>query len=598
MQKRSITILIALAVALFFVWQVYQLSKSVLLSSMRETSEARLNLYAGTVRGALEKYSYLPLVLAKNHDIQNVLQGPGDVRQVNRYLTVVNKQAGSAVLFIMNPDGVTLCSSNWHEKLSFVGRNYGFRPYFKDAMGGMTSGFFAIGVTTSRPGYFISAPIYNYSGSTVAGVAVVKIDLTPLERSWLEGGEMVLVGDKNGVLFLSSLPQYKYKSLERLDAETIETIKEEKQYHTIDIQPLEFKKSNLFADDVISLSGASYLLSSRELPKLKWRIYYLASLVEAQKILFGTVIIAAVTLFLILLLSLYFRERRLKRISNRRASHAQKLAKINKRLQREIKEHSRTEQELRETQQEVIQAGKLAALGQMSTVVSHELNQPIAAIRTYAASCRKFFEKDNKQMVLQNLDIIKDLTEHMGSITSQLKAFARKSGCVAEPVPLQDRISRVQFMLENQICPAGVFVNMDLCEQEVIVMTDPVKIDQILVNLIRNSIDAMKNTDKKQLDIHLSINGPEAELRIADSGHGIDPTSMEHLFEPFFTTKDAGDGLGLGLSITFRIIKEIGGSIQATENHFGGATFIVRLPLHFNDQPGTEKNCRNRKQKR
>ncbi len=588
MKKRPIGILIALAMALFSIWQVYQLSKSMVLSSLRETGEARLNLYAGTVQGALEKYSYLPFLLAKNHNIQHILQGNGDSKQVNRYLTVVNKQAGSAALFIMNSAGVTLCSSNWHEDLSFVGKNYGFRPYFKDAMEGVASGFFAIGVTTSRPGYFFSAPIYNFAGNTVIGVAVVKIDLTPLEKSWLEGGEMVLVGDKNGILFLSSLSQYKYKSLEPLASETIVTIKEEKQYHGITIQPLGFKKSQLFADDVISLSGATYLLSSRKLPEFQWRIYYLASLTEARKLIFGTVTIAAVTLFLILLLTLYLRERRLKRISNRRASHAKKLSKINKRLQLEIKEHSRTEKELRETQQEIIQAGKLAALGQMSAVVSHELNQPIAAIRTYAASCRKFFEKDKKQMVLQNLDIISDLTEHMGSITSQLKSFARKSDGDFEPVNLQDRINRVQFMLENQIRPAGVMVNLELCETPITVLADPVKIDQVLINLIRNAIDSMATSTKKQLTIVLINKETNAELHISDSGHGIDPESMRQLFEPFFTTKGAGEGLGLGLSISFRIINEIGGTIRATENEYGGATFIVRFPQHLSNREPTK----------
>ncbi len=342
MQKRPIGILITLSMALLFIWQIYQLSKSVVLSSLQETGEARLNLYTGTVQGALEKYSYLPFILAKNHDIQNILQGTGDVNQVNRYLTDVNKQAGSAALFIMTPTGVTLCSSNWYEDLSFVGKNYGFRPYFKNALEGLASGFFAIGVTTNRPGYFISAPIYNFSGDTVTGVAVVKIDLTPLEKSWHEGGEIVLVGDKNGVIFLSSLPQYKYKSLELLAPETLVRIKEEKQYHRIDIQPIGFGESQLFADDGITLSGSSYLFSSRKIPELQWQIYYLASLTEARKLIFGTVTIAAVTLFLILLITLYFRERRLKRISNRKASHARKLAKINKRLHLEIKEHSRT----------------------------------------------------------------------------------------------------------------------------------------------------------------------------------------------------------------------------------------------------------------
>lgn len=570
-------VLIGLTVAMLAVWQIYQLNRSAVLSSLRQTGEERLNLYAGTLRGALEKYSYLPFILAKNQDIQDVLQERDYRDLVNRYLYAINKQAGAAVLFVMDKTGTTICSSNWQEQLSFVGKNYGFRPYFKDAMRGRSTGFFAIGVTTGLPGYFMSSPIYGPTLDEVIGVAVVKVDLAPLQNSWLEGGEIVLVGDKNGIIFLSSTAQYKYRSFETLTGETVARIRTEKQYHGIDIQLLHFKSLPIFAKDAISIAGAGYLLGSRKLTGLDWRIYYLSPLAEARSRIYGTVIIAAVTAFFLLVLLLYFRERRFKRISNRKARAAETLRRINERLQLEIKEHNRTDQELRDTQQEVIQAGKLAALGQMSAAISHELNQPIAAIRTYAASSRKLFEQGREQMVLQNMDIISDLTEHMGSITSQLKTFARKSEGIIEPVNLQDRITRVRFLLETQISLAGVGVNMDLCKPQMVVAADPVRIDQVLVNLIRNGIDAMKESKEKQLGIFLTPQGEHVELKISDSGHGIEEQYRDHLFEPFFTTKDVGDGVGLGLSISYGIITDLGGTIRMENNGDGGTSFIIRL---------------------
>ncbi len=540
---------------------------------------ARLNLYSGILLGALEKYRYLPFILAKNQKIQNLLLGKGDTKEVSHYLEIVNEQAGSAALFVMNGEGLTICSSNWREKLSFVGKNYGFRPYFKQAMQGKSFGFFAIGVTTNRPGYFISSPVYGPNADKVIGVAVVKIDLTPLEKSWLEGGEMVLVGDQNGVIFLSSLASYKYQSFQPLSPKTMEKIVQEKQYHDVKITILPVKKAVSFSKDAFVLSDATYFLSSRKIPQFQWNVYYLASLGEAKQLIYGTVAIAVGSLFLLLFLFLFFRERRLKRISNRKARNAEALEAINKRLQLEIVEHSQTEKELRETQQEVLQAGKLAALGKMSAAVSHELNQPIAAIRTYAASCRKFYEKNRQEMAFEALDNINDLAEHMGSVTSQLKTFARKSDLVVEPVVLQDRITRVLYMLDNQIQHNGVLVCTGLCESQVTVAADPVRVDQVLVNLIKNAIDAMEQTQVKRLSITLSSDDGNAKLSVMDNGIGIAPELKEHLFEPFFTTKNVGEGVGLGLSISYGIVSEIGGSIEAKENENGGAVFVVSFPV-------------------
>lgn len=572
-------VLIGLGVVLLIIWQTYQVSKSTVLSSLKETGEERLNLYVGTLQSALERYRYLPFILSKNQDIQDVLLERGSHQKVNSYLQSVNQQAGSAALFVMAADGETICSSNWQQPLSFVGKNYGFRPYFKEAMDGHPSGFFAIGVTTGRPGYFMSSPIYSSGNDKPTGVAVVKVDLDPLQGSWRQGGEVVLVGDKNGVIFLSSVPDYKYRSLEPINDQIRARIRDEKQYHEIDIQPLELRHQKRFGTEMISIDGINYLLGKRAIRAMDWNMYYLSPMKDGVGKIYGAVFIGAAATLCCLVFLLYFRERRLKRISNRKAKTAETLRRMNERLQLEIEEHSRTEKELRDTQQEVLQAGKLAALGQMSAAISHELNQPIAAIRTYVAGGKKFIEQKNEQRILQNLDMIDDLTSHMGSITSQLKTFARKSEGVVELVNLQDRISRVKFLLDAQIELESVDLELDICTTPVIIGGDPVRIDQVLVNLIRNSIDAMKKSREKRLIISLSSTEKQAVLKVVDTGHGIQGADMDRLFEPFFTTKDVGDGVGLGLSISYGIVTDLGGTIRAQNESGSGAAFVVCLPL-------------------
>ena len=575
---RVVIVVIGVLCAVFAIWQSWRISEANALAEVRRVGAERLTLYASTVDGALDRYRYLPFVLALNPAVRALVSGNTDASRVNVYLETVNAQAGAAALFVMNIRGDTLASSNWSEPLSFVGQNYAFRPYFRRAMAGESGEFFAIGVTTGLPGYFMSAPIHSPSG--IVGVAVVKVDLDRLQLDWSDGGENVIVRDENGIIFLSSQPGWKYHSLDPLGDAAMSQIRARRQYNNIPIQTLAFTRPRKDAPDLIRIAGEPFVEHAKPLKQAGWTMHYLTPMAPVRDQVLGVVTIVTVSSFLFIVFMLYLRERRERQRSREAAEEANALRLLSNQLQQEIEERKRTEDELRATQNDLVQAGKLAALGQMSAAIAHELNQPIAAIRTFVASGRRLLSLDRKDELDQNLGFVTDLTERMAAITGQLKTFARKSEGRNRPVPLDAPISAALALLDGQLRAAGVRVSSRCAEPVPTVMGDPVRIEQVLINLVRNSLDAMRDVDTPSLTIDLSVEENEAILTLADVGHGISPDVQTQLFDPFFTTKDVGEGVGLGLSISYGIIADMGGTIRAQNNPDGpGARFTIRLPI-------------------
>ncbi|QID17965.1 sensor histidine kinase [Nitrogeniibacter mangrovi] len=575
---RTIVTTAAIALAVIVIWQVWRISEANALATVRRIGDERLTLYASTVDGALDRYRYLPFVLAMNPAVQTLVRDGGGNDRVNVYLETVNARAGAAALFVMDIHGQTLASSNWSEPLSFVGQNYAFRPYFRSATAGEAGEFFAIGVTTGRPGYFMSAPIHGPTG--ILGVAVVKVDLDRLQADWSEGGETVLVSDENGVVFLSSRPNWKYHSLGPLSADTLAQIRARRQYNHTRLQPLDYAAPHRGVPDAIRIDGDEFIERSHPLSQPGWRLHYLSPMAPVREQVLGAVGIATVSTFLLVVFALYLRERRARQRSRDQAREAMALRALSTRLQAEVDERRRTEHELRSTQDELIQAGKLAALGQMSAAIAHELNQPIAAIRTFTASGERLLELDRREDLAQNLRSVSQLTERMALITGQLKTFARKSEGRNRPVALREPLDAALALLDGQIRAAGVTLTVEEPAPGLTVNGDPVRIEQVLVNLLRNGLDAMKDAPERHLSVRIARDAEDAVLRIRDNGHGIAAGAMTQLFDPFFTTKEVGEGVGLGLSISYGIVADLGGTVRAHNNTPDtGATFVVRLPL-------------------
>jgi two-component system C4-dicarboxylate transport sensor histidine kinase DctB len=572
-------IFLAVALALVLVGVTSRWVYRQTLDGLIDTGNERMTLYTGTLRSALRNYAYLPYVLATDQNILDLLHGRKTAAEVNHMLATLRQEAGCEALYIMNDQGTTLASSNWHEPLSFVGHNYGFRPYFTTAKEGQKGRYFAIGATTGNPGYFMSHPIWE--GERIIGVAAVKIDLTDLQDEWREGGETVLVSDVNGVLFLSSYQSWKYRTLAPLNEAQRILIQATRQYgrQPLDLLPLEGVEVVADGQRIVELAQTRYLMMSRSLHDLNWQIHYLLRLSPAAERSRAVAIIGTVLILFLFAFGMYVRERRQKLLSRHKAREAEALLEVNKRLQDEIAEHNRTEKALRETQAELVQSSKLAALGHMAAGIVHELNQPIAAIRTHAASGRLLLERRQFDKAQTTLSSIARMTEHLASITVQLKTFAHKAPPAGrELVVVQECIEEAVMMTAALFQDHQVTLVREFSDQPVCVSCCRGRIKQVLINLIKNAIDSMRTVTLRRLVIAVDVSAERVDIAIRDSGGGIRTSAMNEIFTPFFTTKEVGEGLGLGLSISYRIVTDLGGLIRASNNSDAGATFVVSLP--------------------
>ncbi len=575
---KVLPVLILFLVALIF--SISFLARVSTLADLASTAGERLGLYEGTLNSALEKYRYLPYFLSRDETIIQMLTGQSGTGPVNKLIEAANLKAGSAAIFIMDKAGQTFCASNWNKPTSFVGQNYGFRPYFKDAMAGGEGGFYAIGATTGTPGYFMSHPVYNIHegpGSSPIGVVVVKVDLTGLERHWTEGGEIVFVSDDNGVIFLSGKAKWKYKSLLPLTPETLKDIRRGRQYKGIRLETLALEKGGTGNYHWIRINDEKFFLGHLSLEKFNWQLNYLIPWKRLEeRVNFYLYISSAVSVLLILSL-LFAQERRLKKVSQQKALEADKIGRINKKLKKEVEERRRTETHLRQTQEELVQSAKLAALGQMAAAIVHELNQPISAIRTYAASCRLMAGQDKVEELNKTLFAISDITNRMEAITRQLKDFSRKSPLDIKSVDVREPVERAAALLRHALSDEACGLTVDAPDRPLQVSGDRFRLEQVFVNLIKNSLDAMADQESKAITIRFREETTHIRVQVRDTGPGIDKDLKGQIFTPFFTTKAKGGGLGLGLSISSGIVKEMSGQILLEDDNNPGAVFSVRL---------------------
>ncbi len=581
MRPQTKTIGLAIVGALIvgtIVWSAALWAYNDAVDNQIETGGERVTLYIRTLRAALSRYAYLPFVLSRSNEVRDLLAGAGSSDGTNYYLESLNLEAGSEALYVMDANGDTLAASNWRDSLTYAGQNYGFRPYFLSAKAGHRGWYFGIGATTGHPGYFMSYPVSIEDA--FAGAVVVKVDLAPLQDDWHEGGETVLVSDNNGVVFLSSRNEWHYRTMSPLTESQTRHILATKQYGQQALELLPFRNVRSLGEGqrIVRMGRKNYLVLSREVEERGWHIHQLLPLAIAEERQKLVLIIGTVLSLLFLATGMYLRERRQKKISRQKAQDAEVIRAVNVRLQAEIEERVRTEQALRDTQNELVQTGKLAALGHMAAGIVHELNQPISAIRTHAASCRLLLDREQVDKVRETLKSITRITEHMASITMQLKSFAHNSPKLKEKVCLQDCLEDVVIMVQPLLKEHQVGLAKECPEEPLIIYAERGKIKQVLVNLLTNAIDAMRGRENKHLRVTMRSEAGQVIISVRDSGPGIGPDVMDDIFTPFVTTKDVGEGLGLGLSITYRIISDLGGTIKANNPSDGGACMQVRLP--------------------
>jgi two-component system C4-dicarboxylate transport sensor histidine kinase DctB len=542
--------------------------------SIDRKAAERLTLYRQTILGEYQKYRYLPYMIARDPRATSALGLGQPVESANRFLEEMAENSGVELLYVMNAEGTTLAASNWQDSLSLVGRNYGFRPYFKSAYQGQEGQFFAIGATSDEPGLFLARPT-PVTGKPV-GVAVVKVDMGPLEEAWAEGGETVFASDANGVIFLSSQPEWRYRTLAALPEDVRRTIEATRQYAGRDLTPVSDRPVQ--AKQQLVIDGKAFRHNSADVGLLGWTLHFLVPVEETRKSVLP-IWAATITLCLIYaVIVLVLRGRRLRKASALLRQESAGLKELNTRLVEEIKERRRVERELLEAQRGLARSNRLAAVGEMSAAVVHELSQPLAALRMFVAGTRKFLEKGDTGTAAENLDEIDSLQMRMAHLTQELKRFARPGESRIEKIDLRESVRVAEKIVRPRFEETGVTLDLDLPDAPLEAETAPLRIEQILVNLLRNGADAAASEEQGIVTLRAGQLEGQVILRISDNGPGIPEDLRERIFDPFFSTKASSGGMGLGLAISIRLAEDLGGGLSVTANTPKGAVFELRLP--------------------
>lgn len=577
------------------------------IDSLNESGRRRLEVYEASLENVLDKYDYLPKTLELNRDVSALLQHPHDkklVAAVNLYLEQINEQAKSNVIYVIGLDGVTLAASNWNQAGSFVGIHLSYRPYFQDALHHIPGRFYGIGTTSIQAGYYFAHGIYK--NGKILGVAAVKISLDKLEKNWSQGNDQVMLVDENNVIFLSSVPKLKYKTIGRLDQKTIDRLNETHQYFKQELDPIHFVNAGFLPGTrIISIkeegkraspenpAGSFLVTEGKVMSQANWRFILLSDFGKVQTSAVTTSAFAIAIFGLLMFVFLYMRQRNMAIMQNIAAKEALQHAYDNlelmvaertsalnlttRNLTQEIAERYQAQQALQTTQNELIQAGKMAVLGQMSAGITHELNQPLTALHTLSDNALVLLDRGKIEEVRNNLSTIRQVVDRMGTITRQLKVFARKSTSTLTAVPICKAIMNAKFLVDRRMQLEDVSFNQIVPDNEVFARGDSNRLEQVLVNLFNNALDSMENSPQRNLTVEIRHRDERIFILVRDTGPGMPEEVSKHLFEPFFTTKAQGAGLGLGLVISAQIVREFGGILSGANSPDGGAIFTIEL---------------------
>ncbi|MCO3578248.1 sensor histidine kinase [Pseudomonas aeruginosa] len=574
---RSMVILALLLAPLL--WPLQYFAERYYSEQLAEQNRQTLDLYVANLLGTLRRYEELPQILGGLPVLRQALQQPGDPllqKIANEALADIRRRTGADVIYLLQPDGTTQVASNWAQADSFVHRNFAFRPYYREAMQGRLARFFGLGTTSIKRGYYFASAVKE--GSRIIGVLVVKVDLEHIERLWGNSPEQLLVIDNYGVVILSSREDWRFHASRPLSAAERDEIHANIPYPVQDPKPLRLQQS-------------AWLSQSRTLPETGWTVSIYAPRTLIERPVRSVLLIGGATLLaLLLLLTLLTLSRRhyldrialeaeaKRQLEERVLERTRELENANAQLQQEVHEREQAQRELMRAQDEVVQAGKLTALGTMSASISHELNQPLAAIRSYADNARVLLDHQRTEDARGNLEQISDLTTRMASIIAHLKAYARGARRAPENVQLQPAIEDALSMVASRRRAMNVELLRDVPDAPLWVQAGETRLRQILGNLLTNALDALaEKAPPRRLWVIASQDQHGVTLTLRDNGPGFSEDALAHAHEPFFTTKTTAKGLGLGLAICDNLLRALGGRLEMGNHLEGGA--VVRLHL-------------------
>lgn len=547
-------------------------------------SRATLDLYVASLRGRLDKFRAQPILMAE-HPVTRALfdtphPEPAAIAAANRLYVRTARVIGASDVYVMDADGTTIAASNWDDQPTFVGQNFTYRPYFIEAMQGRLGRFFALGTTSRKRGYYFAYPVRR--DGEVAGVLAVKVDVEEMERVWHRDADHLLVVDDARMVFMSDRSDWLYRPLGPLTDGEQARLSETRRYDRIDRSPLPVKAvDSLVASPSLVALGADepgrFVRLDQDMPDAGWTVVMLAGTRAADTRIAAVTLIAGVAM-LALAGALWASVQRRRAMREKlELEERTRIALEHAAVELERRVDERTA-DLATARDDLVQAEKMAALGHMLTGLGHELNQPITAIRAYADNTLKLLAAGRMQAVQDNLRTIADVTERANRLIRHLKSFARKGRLTLGPTPLVGVVQSALQLITHQARDASVAIRVGSGISGTTVRADPARLEQVFVNLLSNALDAVAGRQERWIVIDAVDTGDTVEITVADSGPGIPADRRDRIFEPMFTTKEPGAGLGLGLTIAYSIMHDMGGTLTAGDAAGGGALF--RLTLH------------------
>ena len=575
--RRPLFAAASLALVALAAWLGYAFAMRLGLQRLHELAQQRLEVEATRLDSQLARFEFLPSLLEASPSVFQLLGDPDNAelsRSVSLYLESINAIAGADNLYMLSVSGVTLAAADFRQPGTPLGRNLSFRPYFIDALAKGRGRFFGVGITSARPGYYQSYALA--SGGATRGVATVKVNIDSIERGWRDGVGDILLVDEHDVAILVSRDEWRYRPIRPLSPQALAEIAKARPYGGAELRPLDWTATVEVDENSARIAtgdGHAFMTSARKVNGGAWRLIVLddeAATRHTASLVGGLAGLSAA----VLLLALKIADQRRRQTKQKLASRAA-LQAANDLLETKVQERTA---ELRAAQGELVHAGKLATLGQMSAGIVHELNQPLAAIQTTADNAAVLMERGLFDDARDNVARIGDLVRRMGRLTGQLRVFAYKSNEPHDEVCVGKALQESLTLLHARIRNGDIEVETSI-DPGLFVLANETRLEQVFTNVLANAIDAVETLAKKSIHVQARRQGDRCEIVISNNGPFIPPEILRRLFEPFVTSKPPGKGLGLGLMLCDHIVRSFGGRMRANNLTPGGVEFVIEIPV-------------------
>ncbi len=510
----------------------------------------------------------LSVLLSDHPTLKDRLNDRAEDEAASRLLLKALDKTALLDVHLLDETGFIISSALGSQQGSFAQQ-----PFVKRAMNGALGFGHGVHSGLAKRAFYFAAPIFSEHGP-VEGVIILIMDVERFESSWRGSRPAILFTDSSGLVFISNRSELIYLNTDT-SAET----------SAFPVQA----KADVNGHQIWDIDAGSYVPAKalhleKYMPIAALRAHALIDIAPVVSLAAWQTAFAA-TLMLSFAILLFFALERRRTLSlanqeleTRVAARTEELSYTNDQLRNEIFERKEAEQALKQAQEELVQAGKLSALGQMSAGISHELNQPLMAIQSFAENGEMLIERGRTEGAEENFRRISEMARRMGRIIKNLRAFAKQEVEPAKKTDVTSVITEAVAMSEGKIERGQITLDWVPPNDLVWVLGGEVRLQQVLVNLISNAADSITaaGSDRRHISVRVA-QGNKVTVTVRDTGPGID--EPEKIFDPFYSTKAVGsaEGMGLGLSISYGLVQSFGGAITGQNAPDGGAVFSIEL---------------------